>query len=83
MNQQQQPPINLDVFLERMAKLYRLLKPEHKRQISPDTYKNIYWYCDYKVHQYYKRYLEYKREKHYNSGKEKRTQPLACKLKVN
>jgi len=54
-------PVSLEVFLEKMARLNKLLGSCGKKEIlmGMDTKENIRWYCSYRIKQYYKKYLAY------------------------
>jgi hypothetical protein len=52
--QQHQQSIRLDVLLEKCTKLNRFLRVSKK--LSSETRENIRWYCDWRIHKYYKQY---------------------------
>ena len=58
--QQKEQRVCLERFLGKMASLDKFLDNSYK--LSYETRKNIEWYCDYRVHQYYQRYLNYLKE---------------------
>ena len=58
--QQQEQRICLEEFLERVTSLGKFLDSSYK--LTRETRENIERYCDYKVHIYYQRYLNYLKE---------------------
>jgi len=52
--------INLDTFLDKIEQLRRFLRSSSN--MSMKSKKNVKWYCDYRVKQYYKRYLKCQEE---------------------
>jgi hypothetical protein len=52
---QSQNSLSLEFFLDKMSQLDRLL--ESSNLMSTESKKNIQWYCNYRISQYYKRYV--------------------------
>ncbi len=67
--QQKEQRICLEEFLEKITSLGKFLDSSYK--LSQETRENIEWYCDYRVHQYYQRYLNYLKEKEKDSDTKK------------
>ncbi len=70
-SQQKEQRLYLKEFLKKITSLGKLLDRSDEQKLSQETRENIEWYCDYRVHQYYKKYLNYLE---WEKGLEKRRQ---------